>query len=121
MTQSHSLDTEALTKTTVGVDDMTPGAIHGNFATVVFRMEDSIDPESRAPQVKFDPHLWARVAPMLAAPLLLEALKSALQWHRGDKWRDSDNERERSAWRAQHDLLETALKEADKPAPWINL
>lgn len=121
MAQAYSLDTEALTKTTIGIDDLHNGDVHGNFATVVFRMEDSVEPDSKATQVQFDPKLWARVGPMLAAPVMLEALRAALEWHRGDAWRDSINERERTAWRVQHDALEAALKLAQAPAPWITL
>lgn len=121
MAQAYSLDIEALTETTVGVDDMSPNDFHGNFATVVFRMEDDIKPGSGGEQVQFDPKLWARVGPMLAAPVMLKALKAAMEWHRGDAWRDSDNDRQRSAWHAQHDLLEDALREACKPAPRIVL
>lgn len=59
-------------------------------------------------------NLSDRVAPpgVPASPapsIVEEALRNALEWHRGDKWRSSGSEVERGAWELQRDRLEEAV------------
>ena len=41
--------------------------------------------------------------------LMRTALEKSAQWHRGDKWRDSDDEANRDAWQIQMNALDAAL------------
>lgn len=49
-----------------------------------------------------------------AAPEMLAALKAALDWHRGDKWRDSEQPQRRTAWAQQLERLEAAIRKAEE-------
>lgn len=43
---------------------------------------------------------------------IIEALDNAATWNRGDKWRDSKDERDRDAWKLHQDSLDAALTAA---------
>ena len=103
----------------VEISDAGPDCRHLAFATAVFRMADDTPPVNCVGEVPFNAELWARVGPMLAAPVLLEALESALAWHQSDPWRTSEVSREAMAWEAQQQRLTAALDIARAPAPWV--
>lgn len=103
----------------VEINDTTPGKSHVAFATAVYKMEDSdvaVDALGRRP---FDAQLWGRIGPMLAAPVMLTALRKAVEWHYGDPWRGSTNAREHTAWKEHATLLHEAVDLATQPPPLV--
>lgn len=103
----------------VEINDTTSGKSHLAFATAVYQMDDNAAPIDALGRKQFDPTLWQRVGPMLAAPALLQALRKAVEWHHGDPWRDSPNKRVRAAWKAHAELLQAAVDEATAPPPLV--
>lgn len=119
MTKSYTITPSDEQQNVVEINDINPGGNHLAFATAIYQMEDSDAPVDALGRRKFDPDLWQRVGPMLAAPVMLHALRKAVEWQWGDPWRDSANTREQAAWRAHVDLLQNALETATAPPPQV--
>lgn len=119
MTQPYTITPSDTDPLVVEINDLNAGGSHLAFATAIYQMEDSDTPVDALGRRQFDPTLWQRVGPMLAAPVLLQALRKAVEWHYGDPWRESKNTREHTAWRAHATLLQEAVELATAPPPMV--
>lgn len=119
MIKAYTITPSETEPNVVEIHDTTPGKVHGAFATAVYQMEDSdaaVDALGRRP---FDAQLWERIGPMLAAPVMLAALRRAVDWHYGDPWRESTNTRERTAWKVHASMLQEAVEVATALPPMV--